>query len=351
MKIPSLAGNAGQSAGLVTAPSPISKMQAENRPALSPGQEVRGDVLARLAETTYLIRVAGEVFSMEIPISLEPGTSVQLTFRSSQPRPTFSMESSANDAASVKLSTAATVLTRSFSAGEPAPQKTALILSQTPLMDSSMADSSFLATVLRNSVTYSGLFYESHILRWYRGEIPFSSIMRESRTGRSQQNRQGQEKAGASINSEETAVIDDDMNSNTVAGLLSKPDQTNGTDAFSSRAAAQLVREQLELLLSGAFTWRGEAMSGHELEWLVEREPQGPDSNGMPSWRTSISVKLPNLGLVSATLSFSQEGIEGIMRSESPETAAIMKREVGILEERFVQAGIKLNGMVIKSEK
>jgi len=106
----------------------------------------------------------------------------------------------------------------------------------------------------------------------------------------------------------------------------------------------------VQLLLTGAFSWRGEAIDGHELEWLVEREPEGPDSEGTPCWRTSLSVKLPHLGRVCATLSLSGKGIEGIMRPELPETAALLRNEVGILEERLAKTGISLNGMVIESE-
>lgn len=345
--IKNIAGNSVDHAP--SAPSPA-KVAAEGRPALTPGQEVRGEVLAKLAEHTYLLRVAGDVFGAEIPLPLEPGSSVQLTFRNSQPRPTFSMESPANDAASVKLSTTASLLARTVGTQETVLTKTAQIVSETPLMNSRTPDAAVVATALRNSVTFSGLFYESHLMQWCLGERPFASILREPRAGRLQQMRTERHKAGTTNHSGEFPVDADTLDTTAAVGLLTEHDQVNRSDLLLSRAALQTIREQVELLLNGAFTWRGEAIEGHELEWLVEREPEGPDAEDTPSWRTSISVKLPHLGRVCATLSFAEKGIDGIMRPELPETAALLRNEVGILEQRLAESGISLNGMVIESE-
>ena len=350
MKIATIKNIAGKSAEHAPSASPPSRIPADGRPGLIPGQEARGDVLAKLAEHTYLIRVAGEVFGVEIPLPLEPGTSVQLMFRSSQPRPAFSMESPANDAASVRLSTTASLLARTVTTNETVPAKTAQIVSQAPLMNSRAPDAAVIAAALRNAVTFSGLFYESHLVQWCLGEIPFASILREPRSGRLQQFRTAQQKAMATNHSGEFPGDASTIDTTSAVGLLTEHDQANGTDSLLSKTALQTVREQVQLLLTGAFTWRGEAIDGHELEWLVEREPEGPDSEGTPCWRTSLSVKLPHLGRVCATLSLSGKGIEGIMRPELPETAALLRNEVGILEERLAKTGISLNGMVIESE-
>lgn len=323
----------------------------ENRLVLTAGQEVRGEVLARLDESSYLVKVAGAVYGMEIPIPLEPGSSIQLTFRGSQPRPTFTMQSSANDAASVRLSTTTACLTRLFATDEAARPNASQLFPQTLLQESKSPDPRVLATALRNALTFSGLFYESHLLHWYLGEIPFSSILQEARSGIPPQVRRNQATAKEGINSEETDANVEETEHTMATSLLSENDFAEETTVFSPKPGMHLVREQLDLLLSGTFAWRGEATAGHEMEWLVEREPGGADSDGAPSWRTSISINLPNLGPVSATLTLTRDGIEGIVRSILPETAAILKKEIGILEERLDDSGIRLNGMVIEIEK
>jgi len=350
MEIPVFAYITGKSGVLDTLQDNV-RTSGEDRPVLTPGQEVRGDVLARLEDSSYLVKVSGEVFNMEIPIPLEPGSSIQLTFRCSQPRPAFTMQSPSNDATSVSLSTAATLLTRCFTTDDAARPDASQPLPRILLQESTAADPRILATALRNAVTFSGLFYESHLLQWYLGEIPFSDMLREARSGSQLKIRSDQGKAKDAITSDETGVDAEESENNMVAALFSENESAEESSVFSLKARMELVRDQLNLLMSGTFAWRGEVMTGHEMEWLVERDPDGEDTEGTPAWRTSLSISLPNLGLVSATLTLAGEGIEGTVRTRLPETAAILRNEIGILEERLEGAGIRLNGMVIESGK
>lgn len=350
MKIPIFANITGKSDVLATLQK-NTRSAEESRLILTPGQEVRGDVLSRLEDGSYLVKVAGTVFDMEIPIPLEPGSPIQLTFRCSQPRPTFIMQSSPTDATSVSLSATSTLLTRSFAADEAAVPNASQPVPRILLQESASPDPRIMANALRNAVTFSGLFYESHLLQWYLGEIPFANILQEARSGLSHKMRRDQENTKEAINSDESGVNADETENNLLAALLSEHESDEESSVFSSKARMELVRDQLDLLRSGTFAWHGEAMAGHEMEWLVEREPDGADSDGSPSWRTSIRISLPNLGLVCATLTLAREGIEGIVRSKLPETAAILRKEIGILEERLDDAGIRLNGMVIENGK
>lgn len=307
-------------------------------------------MLAKLADHTYLIRVAGQLFGVELPLPLEPGSSMQLTFRSSQPRPTFSMERPANEAASVRLSTAASLLARTAGTQETCLARSARIVAETPLMNSRTPDAAAVATALRTAVTFSGLFYESHLMQWCLGEIPFASILREPRSGRLQQLRTGPQKNVAKNNCGKVPVKEENVDTTATAGLSTELEQAHGSDPSVSRTALQTIREQVELLLTGTLTWSGEAAEGHELEWIVERDPERPDSEETPSWKTSISVNLPHLGRVCAKLSFSGKAIDVCMLPELPETAVLLRNEVGILAERLAYAGLRLNGMVIENE-
>ncbi len=346
MEIPILAKITAKT-GVLDALHNSVRTSGQGSPMLTPGQEVRGDVLARLEDSSYLVKVAGEVFNMEIPIPLETGSSIQLTFLCSQPRPAFTMQSSSHDATSVNLSDAATLLTRSFTTDEAAKPDASQLSHRILLQGGTAADPPVLATALRNAVTFSGLFYESHLLQWYLGEIPFSEILQEARSGPQYRIRRDQVRKDA-ITSDETGVEAEETENNMVAALLSENESADASSVFSLKAQTELVRDQLNLLMSGTFAWHGEVMTGHEMEWLVERDPDGADTDGPPSWRTSISINLPNLGLVCATLTLAREGIEGIVRSKLPETATILRKEIGILEERLEGAGIRLNEMVIE---
>ncbi len=350
MKIPTIVNVTGKSSARASLCDTAS-MPAENRLAQIPGQEVRGEVLARLADDAYLVKIAGTVFAMEIPLHLEPGSSLQLTCRCSQPRPTFTMRCSADDAASVSLSSTAALLTRTCATGEASRTNASQFAPRILLQGNTPPDPRVLATALRDAISFSGLFYESHLLQWYLGEIPLSSIMREVRAGLPRQIRHDHEKAAEGSGSGESGVNADKTENDALSAQVSNHDSSEEVSAFSSQKDMQLVREQLDLLLSGTFSWRGEAMAGHEMEWQVERDPDGENSGAAQSWETSISVRLPNLGHICAVLSFSPEGIECTVQSELPETAALLEKEAEILRDRLDKSGIRLKGMVIEIEK
>ena len=74
---------------------------------VSPGQEVRGEVLADQLNGRFLVRVAGELLDMNLPGEIKPGETVNLTFVTDQPRLTFVFSRSGGDAAPVSLSNTA----------------------------------------------------------------------------------------------------------------------------------------------------------------------------------------------------------------------------------------------------
>lgn len=60
----------------------------------------------------------------------------------------------------------------------PAPPS--IVTSPAPLMAIGQApDPTIVATRLEDSIRHSGLFYESHLARWYKGELPRQELQRE----------------------------------------------------------------------------------------------------------------------------------------------------------------------------
>ncbi|WP_136255285.1 flagellar hook-length control protein FliK [Onishia niordana] len=91
-----------------------------------------------------------------------------------EPRSTGQFPASTQTHFSASAQTIANVLDRF-----PAPLST--LRAQAPLMVAStnMGDSSQLASRLQQSIETSGLFYESHVSKWYRGEMPRQQLMLE----------------------------------------------------------------------------------------------------------------------------------------------------------------------------
>jgi len=71
---------------------------------LAPGSDVRAEVLGRMVNGRTLMRIAGEVLTMELPESLTTADSVRMTFLGREPRPTFSLSLQQNSATPVAIS-------------------------------------------------------------------------------------------------------------------------------------------------------------------------------------------------------------------------------------------------------
>lgn len=146
--------------------------------SLTPGQMVHGEVMANLANSRYLVRIANELLRMEIPLNLQPGQAVELTYVTDEPRLLFALSKSANAATPVQISETGRWLntlaqgTGDAPAASPLPRPS-LVISGPP------RDPALLAEGLKNVLTRSGVFYESHLAQWIRGERPLADLLRE----------------------------------------------------------------------------------------------------------------------------------------------------------------------------
>lgn len=145
---------------------------------LTPGQMVHGEVMANMANSRYLVRIANELLHMELPLNLQPGQAVELTYVTDEPRLLFALSKSANSATPVQISDTGRWLntlaqgTGDAPAASPLPRPS-LVIPGPP------RDPALLAEGLKNVLTRSGVFYESHLAKWVQGERPLSDLLRE----------------------------------------------------------------------------------------------------------------------------------------------------------------------------
>lgn len=145
---------------------------------LTPGQMVQAEVMANLPDSRYLIRLANQLLRMELPLNLQPGQTVELTFVSEEPRLVFALSKEANSGVPVRISDTGRWLNQLATSRNDAAQSTPLprpsvILQEPP------RDTGRLAEGLRTALTRSGVFYESHLSQWVRGERPLADLLRE----------------------------------------------------------------------------------------------------------------------------------------------------------------------------
>jgi len=144
---------------------------------------------------------------------------------------------------------------------------------------------------LSQTVSESGLFYESHLAKWSRGSLTLESILREP------QARLGQE--------------------NTLTLRLAELDGM-------PEAAARMAGRQLQMLEGAPFLWQGLAWPGQTMEWMVREEGggEGQAEGGevAAEWSTELNLTLPGLGQVHAQLGLAGDQLHLRLRADTAET-------------------------------
>ena len=177
-----------------------------------------------------------------------------------------------------------------------------------------------LPTRLHQTLSESGLFYESHLARWAKGSLAFEAILREpqARLG-----REAMPNAG-------------------ITELGGMPDE-----------AARLAGRQIHLLEGAPFVWQGFAWPGQWLEWLVrERSPgegEGAGDEASAQWVTELNLSLPRMGSIHIHLGLSGERIR--LRLSAPEetTREEMRLALPVLVKGLEAAGLRPVGLSVEA--
>jgi flagellar hook-length control protein FliK len=158
-------------------------------------------------------------------------------------------------------------------------------------------DTTLLANKLNDALSHSGLFYESHQAQWIAGTRPTTQLLLEP------QNQLAQN----SLMQNTIARNTETANSTVISS------QTNATGNEQRLAAPAipehlqtLVQQQLGTLETHQVLWQGQVWQGQEMRWDVHEESPHRNAQGVEEgqWITQIHLDLPNLGGVSARLSF-----------------------------------------------
>lgn len=353
---------------------------------LTPGQLVRGEVMANLPQSRYLVRVANELLKMELPLNLEPGQAVELTFVSEEPRLLFALSREANSGVPVRISETGRWLNQLANEGNtPAPAtplpRTSIVLPAPP------RDPAVLAEGLKNALSSSGLFYESHLAEWVRGDRPLAELLKEpqgtlSRLAASlpaeaepaatptpprQQSPEGSSRGDSpvaatpnrqpgqtpspapSTGGPETAAWAG-RSGETAAAERGAPNPATSAppqDAVEPRTIP-IIREQLAALTSGEFAWIGQLWPGQTMEWKVQEREAGGGGREERPWQTELCIAFPRLGEVVATLRLTGEGIAVNLVAAEEETVAILAKGEERLRENMEAAGIRLSGLATR---
>ena len=300
-----------------------------------PGQKVQGTVQAQVAPNVFNVRVATQLLQMQLPAFVRSGDTITLQVVSLQPRLTFTLAASSNPVSTPESLSAASRLLSSLSQ-QPLERSYVRPIQSSTLWtgEKVQPDTTQLAGKLNEALSQSGLFYESHQAQWIAGTRPTTQLLQEPQNQLPQSaNPKSAETAGSTLPSTQTA-----SEQRVAAPGIPEHLQT-------------LVQQQMSALETHQVLWQGQVWQGQEMRWKVSEESPHRNAQGVEEgqWITRIDLDLPNLGGVSARLSFNGNALnlsldvsgaqarEKLGNASSQLTAALSERGISVVHTQITQ--------------
>lgn len=306
---------------------------------LTIGQSLSGQVKS-LAKGVALVEIAGQTIAMRLPRAVQPGDTLRLRFAGNMPQAVFLLETpdSAPTGDAPQLSATARLLSELV---QRLPERNAppTLTPPRPLLDAPGAAPAEMALALRTALVRSGLFYESHLANWAVGLDSLDGLLQEP------QNR---------LAAAETARA-----ASLPMAPPGLPEPAADGEQKPLNPMLALLSQQLQVLESPQFAWRGELWPGQPLTWTLRQEPDAergdahtasPD-DGPRSWESRLELTLPRLGRLAIHIRLDAERAFNIrIASDQPEVEALLRHDRGQLLSRMAAAGCALQAFAVQRD-
>lgn len=329
-------------------PSPATELTAK-LPQLAPGQHIRAKVEAVLPDGNFRVVIAGQQLQMNLPRNIKPGDVLELVFLSSQPRLTFVLSSdyAARQPAPSSVSNTGRFIDSLLHHTSGKPGTATQLAGGAPIISGAPADAKELAGLLRNALSHSGLFYESHQAQWVTGERPLAQLLQEPQGKLSKTKPGGEMTMVVAGKNQEAADIPAQRISEDPA--FAAPPRNREFPAHPD--TLPLVQQQLHALETGQLVWRGEIWPNQWMEWdVLEQPPQENEQGGEPAWQTGLRLAMPQLGEVAATLRLDAGGLHIALNAATENAAGLLRKNGSQLLEALEAAGVRVAEMTVSSD-
>lgn len=311
------------------------------------GQSLAADVMTKLPDGSFVVRINDMAARMPLPAGAEVGTQVPLTLVALTPRPTFQLQTGqgapafaeagpapegaglqsaplaylegkdaaaltrtaallagarglaqlpggAADAANASISAAGKALGDVIAAAQKADAQASAAVGRTPLLGAPSGDADAIAKALQDGLAKSGLFYESHVAEWAEGARPRTDLAAEP--------------------------------------------QARGMPPPTDPNTAQFINLQLNAHEQGRVAWQGQLWPGRDMHWDVERDAagrqDGGDGESAGTWQSNLRLRFGALGEVGARVVLSGDQLH--IRLDAPDAAT--KHLLDAYQARLAQA-------------
>jgi len=389
-----------------TQPVSITQKGADVLRDFAPGQRLMATIQSLLPDGTYRAQIAGRSLTLALPFAAQPGESLELETVEQNGKTTLAIVANrggeapaGKEAARADASASTTRLTPTgkliaelFAGadkeGGKRPQATALNNAQ-PIFERLPAKAADIAATLKAVLGRSGMFYESHQVRWVQGRMSLESLLSEPQGRLSpavQALRMGGEgmlrpgmTAQAPTPNPASNPAQPGAHAQTEAASAARPGTASAAPSASQPAAQNsasttaasttgtapesgtvrvgmgqavapdltpMVRQQLEALATNTYVWQGQVWPGQTMNWeIIEEEgtEKRQEENTAANWTTRLNLTLPHLGALEATVKLSGgRDILIFLRTENDAARVRLMAANAELRQRFETAGLSL---------
>lgn len=395
-----------------TALRPVAPAQeiADRLSGLVAGQKVMAEIQAMLPNGTYRALINQRSITLALPFAAKSGDSLELQVTESDGKLALAVVAAANDGGQPTTATTSATLSRTgqlisdlfAGARDAGGSSAAATLNANQPLSATPVSAQDLLPQLKQAITQSGMFYESHQAEWVEGRFTKAALLQEPQGQLSSPATLAAAQADAAPSaltsntppagnlstdeataqlspqtlSDEAAQLPQKARADAAAQLLpnalassddaatagnntspsdvgkagTTPPQAQAPGQLVAPQAQALVQQQLEALATQNFSWQGQIWPGQEMRWEIE-EDAGRNSAGddetAARWATQLHLTLPRLGQVDAKIRLQGNEITLSMTAGSEETRELMRASGVALRSQLGEAGITLSSMGI----
>lgn len=318
-----------------------------------PGQQFKGEIMASLGGGRFVVQVGGQSLEFTLPKGIRQGDLVTLFFVTDEPQPTFLMARFGKPGDAQVSETGRWLSGFLGASDEQLPARETIGILKT-LLSEEPADAAQVSRFLRQGLQDGGLFYESHLARWFGDEYPLESLLREPQGRLSPLFRQpGQEAADPAQEEVFAGLQGGSMEAlEVMEAVLKKAGAAMPHEGVADQQTLPIVKEQLTALQTGQILFRGELVPGQRMEWTVQEREARRNASGEQerSWETSFRLEMPQLGHVSATLKLDGTRVSVELGAPKPGAAELLKAGIGRLASQLEASGFTPSEIGITDE-
>ena len=349
-------------ADIALRPAPPAHEITDKLSGLVAGQRLLAEIQSLMPNGSYRALINQRNVTLALPFAANSGDTIELEVTESDGKLTLAVVATAgSESGRDEGGSAATSLSRtgqliSNLLGGPRDGKggpVALTLNgNQPISTSPPTDAQELLPLLKQAITTSGMFYESHQAEWVEGRYSKEQLLQEPQGKLAPQTPLPQLQQPSTIS--DTSVISGSP-ADTAPVVAKTPEANTGAAQPSQAVAAQaqsLVQQQLEAFATQNFSWQGQVWPGQQMQWEIETDNERQQSSGdddSQKWQTRLRLTLPRLGEVEARLHVQGQQLTLAMRATSAETRELLRGGTATLRSQLEQAGLDLASLGVAS--